>query len=129
MGKGVKASSGLSAVRNWTEEIVQPPNTFTLAALTYATAPRHGLGQKEVRAGVTNGGASPGTLRVLGAWLAAGPYVILESMATAVDTLSGLSVADLLVCQTRPFIVVDFVATGAPGLTAAFELGAYFMPR
>lgn len=129
MGKGVIASHGLSAVRMWTEPVVSPPNSFTTGGLSFASTTMNGLGMQEVRCGVTNGSGSSGTLRVLGAWLSTGPFIILESKATAVDPLTGHHVADMVVCFTRNFIIVDFVAVGAPGLTAVFQLGAYFVPR
>lgn len=128
MARTVKSSSGLSHVRQHSERVITPPNVFVVGALVFASPIVFGEGHDTIRCGVTNGPASPGTLELLGSWTAAGPFVLLQTESTVVDPVTGLDKAEFVAQFARPFLIVRFVAAGAPGLTAAFELGAYFLP-
>jgi hypothetical protein len=120
-----KAKSGLSAVRQYWEDVVVPPNSFTVGQVNFTTTPgRDGKGHASIHAALTNDTA--GTLIIFQAWQASGNYVQTDSIATIADPGgSGLQIADLMVPVRRRFFKVQFV--GALG--ANFELGVYLMPR
>lgn len=118
-----KAKSGLSAVRAFDEKIAYPPNDFTAGSSDFTTGARDGKGHAALVAAVTNN--TTGTLQILEAWQAAGPFVRTHTIATSADPESGYFVANAVVPITRRYVKVKFVGT----LGAAFELGAYFCPR
>jgi len=123
-----KAKTGLGTVRQFWSDIDFPPNAFTVGDVTYSSPVKEGRGYDTIRTGVVNGPASPGTLRVEGAWLATGPFVVLHSEGTAVDPLSGLDAAEFIIQFSFPFLRATFIPAGAPNITANFQLGAYMLP-
>jgi hypothetical protein len=118
----------LTAVRQTFENILTPPNTFTIGAASFSGPIRDGKGHSEVHAAVNNG-LVPGTLRVMQAWLSAGPYVQVASVATSLDPIAAIQKADIVVPVVRRFVFILFSPTSPPGLDAAFQLGSYFQPR
>jgi len=123
-----KAKSGMSAVRMFTEKIVEPPNTFVEGDTSFSTSVRDGKGHAALHAGALND--TTGTLEILQAWRAAGPFAVLFSKATTLDSESGLYTVDMTVPVVRRFVKVRFTpAADPPGLGVNFELGAYFLPR
>src|SRR6185369_11122780 len=123
-----KAKSGMSAVRMFTEKIVEPPNTFAEGDSDFTTAVRDGKGHAALHAGVLNDSA--GRLEILQAWRDTGPFAVLFSKSTTADAESGLFTVDMTVPVVRRYVKVRFTPTAAPpGLGANFELGAYFLPR
>jgi len=123
-----KAKSGMSAVRQYTESIRQltPPNTFVAGATSFTGPIRDGKGHSAFHAAVTND--TIGTIQILMAWRATGPFVKVFERAAALDPVSGLFTVDIICPIVRRFIQAVFNAP-APGLGANFELGAYFEPR
>jgi hypothetical protein len=121
-----KAKSGLSAVRQFPEKIIEPPNTYVIADPSFTGAIRDGKGHSAIHAGVTNN--TIGTLRLLQAWRSTGPFVQVASIVTAADPVTGFHTAEIVCPISRRFTRILFSAA-APGLGADFEIGSYFEPR
>ena len=127
-----KAKSGLSAVRQYAEPFLASfeAGDAVNGALSYSLPTMDGKGHSRIRAGVTNGVASPGKLQILQAWNSAGPFIEVATATTVVDPTSGHQVCDLDIPVTRHFVIIRFWADGAPGVVVGpFELGGYFLPR
>lgn len=122
-----KAKSGLSAVRQFPESILQPPNIFTPGATSFSSPIRDGRGHSEYHVAATN--ATSFTLKVLHAWRDTGPFVLDQSVTSSVDPETGKHIAEIISPLTRRFIKI-LIDAPTPGLSAAdFEVGAYFLPR
>lgn len=121
-----KAKSGLSAVRQFPEPVLSPPNDFTLGAASFTSAIRDGRGHAEYHVGVVN--ANPFTLQVQHSWRSTGAFTEDQTVASVVDPVTGKSVAEIVAPVTKRFIKV-LVSVPAPGLAADFEAGIYFQPR
>lgn len=126
---GSKAKSGLSPVRQWAEDIQSSLEAdYVDGALTYSLQTIDAKGMSKVRAGVSNDATSPGTLQILQSFRSSGGFIEVAAATTLVDPTTGFHVRDLDVPITRRYVIVRFVPDGAPGLTAAFELGAHLLP-
>lgn len=121
-----KAKSGLTSVRQYWEDILVPPNKFTIGAPSFTSAVRDGKGHAALHAAATND--TPGTLNVFQAWQSGGPFVLTAAVVTGVDPGgSGLQIADITTPIVRRFVQIQFLPSTALG--GAFELGAYFQPH
>lgn len=121
-----KAKSGLSAVRMFTEKVVEPPNTYVQGAVTFTSAVRDGKGHAEYHIGAVNDTAF--TLVVQHAWRSTGAFTEDQTIASVVDPVTGRHVVDVVAPVTKRYIRVA-LAVPAPGLGANFEFGMYFSPR
>lgn len=121
--KGAKASSGLSAVRQYKEWVDDPSRT---AAEENDTNPngniRDGQGHGSFHVGVSND--TTGTLRIFQGWTTT-TMELVESVSTVADPISGRFTADIVVPVTRKFVRAAFVGT----VGANYELGSYLLPR
>lgn len=122
-----KAKSGLTAVRQTWEDWLIPPIPFTIGATSYTSSVRDGKGQASAHIAISNTNAF--TLLILQAWQSAGNFVQTLSVVAAVDPITGLYVADVVVPISRRFIKFQVTNLAAGGLSTAFEAGAYLMPR
>ena len=121
-----KSKSGLTAVRQYWEDILVPPNQFTIGAPSFISPVRDGKGHAALHAAVTND--TPGTLNIFQAWQSGGPFVLTDAVITQVDPGgSGLQIADITTPVVRRYVQVQFLPTTVLG--GAFELGAYFQPH
>jgi hypothetical protein len=123
-----KAKSGMSAVRQYTEQIRQltPPNTFVPGATSFTGPIRDGKGHSAIHVGVSNN--TPFTVNILQAWRTTGPFVMVVSQSAALDPISGLYTVEIECPIVRKYVQVT-VDVPAPGLGADFEIGGYFLPR
>lgn len=122
-----KAKSGLSAVRQFPEKIIEPPNLFAPAATSFVSAIRDGKGHSEYHVAAANTTAF--TLKILHSWRSTGPFTQDQSIAAVVDPETGLFVAEIIAPISKRYIRI-VVDAPAPGLDATdFEVGGYFLPR
>lgn len=121
-----KAKSGLSAVRQFSEKIVEPPNTFVGGATSFLSGIRDGKGHSEYHVAASNNTAF--TLRILHAWRTTGPFTLDQEVAAIVDPVTGLFVAEIIAPISKRYIRISIDAP-APGLGVDFEVGGYFLPR
>jgi len=121
-----KAKSGLTAVRQYPEKIIEPPNTFTVGAPTFTSAVRDGRGHSSLHVGVVNNTAF--TLKILHSWRPTGPFTLDQSVTSIADSETGFQVAEIIIPLKKRFIKIVVDAPGA-GLGIDFEIGAYFLPR
>jgi hypothetical protein len=119
-----KAKSGLSAVRQFPESVLAPPNTFIVGAASFTSAIRDGKGHSEYHVAAVN--ATAFTLQVQHSWRSSGVFTEDQVVSSIVDPVSGKHVAEIIAPVTKRFIkvVVKDVL-----LAADFELGVYFQPR
>jgi hypothetical protein len=123
-----KAKSGLSAVRQFPESVVSPPNSYVDGDPNFISAIRDGKGHSEYHVGVVNN--TPFTLQVQHSWRSTGAFTEDQTIASVVDPVSGFSVAEIIAPVTKRFIRVHVTPDAIPpGLGADFEAGIYFQPR
>lgn len=122
-----KAKSGLSAVRQFPEKVLEPPNTFVGGAASFMSSIRDGKGHSEYHVAAAN--LTAFTLKILHAWRTTGPFTLDQTLAAIVDPETGLFVAEIIAPISKRYIRIVVDAPG-PGLDAAtFEVGGYFLPR
>ena len=126
---GSKAKSGLSAVRQFPESCLEPPNSYSAGDLTFESAVRDGRGHSEYHVAAVND--TPFTLKVLHSWRTTGAWTLDETVDSSLDAETGLYIAEIIAPVTKRYIkaVVEDASTGNSGLGANFELGLYFQPR
>lgn len=119
-----KAKSGMSAVRMFPEMCVEPPNSYTPGDLFYTSAIRDGKGHAEYHIAVVND--NPFTLQVQHSWQTVGTWTEDHTIASVVDPVSGLNVAEIVAPVTKRYVRAHIVGTI---LGPNFEVGWYFLPR
>lgn len=123
---GSKAKSGMSAVRQYPETVTTPPNTFAVGASTFTSGIRDGKGHSEYHVGVVNDTAF--SLQVQHSWRTTGSFTEDQTIASVLDPVSGLHIAEIIAPVTKKYIKA-LVTVGGAGLGANFEIGIYFLPR
>jgi hypothetical protein len=121
-----KAKSGLSAVRQFSESVISPPNAYTTGTPSFTSAIRDGKGHAEYHVGVVN--ATPFTLQIQHSWRSTGVFTEDQTISSVLDPVTGGHIAELIAPVTKRFIKA-VVTVPPPGLAANFEIGLYFQPR
>lgn len=119
-----KAKSGLSAVRSFTENLLNAGISFTEGAASYTSDVRDGRGHAEYHLSVINDNSFTLSIQHSGRNVAA-DFTRDQLISSTLDAVSGYHFVDITAPVTKRFM--KFVVTGTLG--AAFDVAWYFQPR